>query len=391
MNKINTEKKENIFYIISVFFILTVDSSFYFVNSTSGTTRILINLMAAFFLFLSSKRKFIFKTDFIFILLVVIIIPLISGIIIQNAKQTTIICIAILIGGLVSQTIGLDEFEKYYNRIILFLSVYSLVILIIYILFPNLIRLLPIIEKDTPFNNFNCIFAIVADDPYVLRNYGYFWEPGAFSVFLSIALYIELYKQKTRIIYLIIYSITILTTLSTLGITCMILLYMTYIVANNRIANKKIRSLLLIFLGCFAIYLLIDGERIIFHILGKLIYRTNNKLNSSTAVRLNAIIYPVQAFLKSPFVGIGYNNFLRLQDDKCSGMATFTHINWFCIYGVFGGLSLIIGCIRFFCIKKANILVNFALFIFSILLFSTENFVQITLTYILVFYGLLKE
>ncbi len=113
--------------------------------------------------------------------------------------------------------------------------------------------------------------------------------------------------------------------------------------------------------------------------------------NDSTQARINAIVYPVNAFFSSPIIGIGYNRFMSLALNECNGVATNTVLNWFAAMGIMLGLPCLIYYIRFVIStaksRKVGTLALVVLIITSILLVSTESLFRISFIYVLVFYG----
>lgn len=371
--------------LISVFILVTVDSSFYMIATMSGTIRIITNIIAVILLAIANKN-FIFQKKSFLLAFYCVIFIFISGLLFNNIKQTVIIISCILCGWLCTSLLRKNSFIIVYSKIILFLSVFSLATFVFFYFFRSYMHLLPIADVRGGINYYNALFSILSNNSYVSRNYGLFWEPGAFSVFLNIALYLELFHyKKTSFKNNIILILTILTTLSTLGIGCMLLLLITDLFTIIKIKTKG-KYLLLAALLVFAITLF-NSDYFMFHIFGKLQINQNGLMSPTTTVRLNSVIYPGVEFLKSPLWGVGYSTFLIIQEEKCFNMATFTIINWLCTYGLLGGAPLCFGCIKFFYNKNASPLKKLSFLLFSILLFSTENFITITFIYILIFYS----
>ena len=222
------------------------------------------------------------------------------------------------------------------------------------------------------------------------RNFGIFWEPGAYSIYLNVALYFELFENKFNPKRIILLVATILSTLSTLGIVCMAILFCAFLTTDNKVSSKRVKTLVLI-AGAFGlVFLVIYGGDFIYHVFNKLSF-SGNTVNDSTAVRINAIIYPFNTFLSEPYFGVGYDQYLFIQERFCDNMATCTFINWLCLFGVVGGIIPIVGCLRFFTINNHKFITNCALFVFTMFLFSTENFIIITFIYMLIFYGFNKR
>ena len=381
---------KNIITVVCVFLLICVDSAFYLVNTQTGTVRMLIDLFAILLLILIKGRIKIKRTN-TFIVLVMILVSLLSGVITLAIKQTIIIIVAIAIGWLFTNIVSYSDFKNLYQRIMLFLAIFSLITFVVSVATPQLIRLLPqIVWQGGGLNYYNALFSVIYDSTYVSRNYGLFWEPGAFSIFLNIALYIELFQRKTSIKNVAVLCLAIVSTLSTLGIACTLVLVMGYLSQNQAFVRKGIKKFILFLMFCFILYLIIDGEEFIFHVLGKLKIN-DGKINTSTSVRIDAFIYMGKAFLSSPLWGVGYAEFLHIQETYCAGMATFTFMNLLATYGLIGGILPIIGCFKFFGKNTKGFILMLVMFGFTVMIFSTENFMQITLLYIMVFYGFCEK
>ena len=137
------------------------------------------------------------------------------------------------------------------------------------------------------------------------------------------------------------------------------------------------------------IYIFYKGEVFIDRVFGKLTDTANGETHLSTSTRINAVIYPFKAFAEAPFFGVGYTEFTRISQEYCNSMATCTFLNWLAIYGIFGFLFIFF-CIAPFLSHGKTPIAKFGLLVFSILLFSTESFLQIGFIYIFVFYGAKK-
>lgn len=377
---------KSIIIIVCVFLLICTDSAFYLVNTQTGTVRMLIDLFAILLLILIKDRITINRTS-TSIVLIMFLISLLSGLITLAMKQTIIIIVAIAIGWLFTNIVSYSDFKNLYTRIMFFLAFFSLITFAVSVVAPQLVLLLPqIVRQGGGANYYNALFSVICNSTYVSRNYGIFWEPGAFSIFLNIALFIELFHQNASIKNVAVLCLAILSTLSTLGIACMLALVIGYTSQRKTFVRKGIKKFILFFMFCFVLYLIIDGEEFIFHALGKLKIN-DGKINTSTAVRINAFVYMGKAFLSSPIWGIGYTKFLNIQESYCSGMATFTFMNLLATYGLIGGILPIIGCFKFFLKNIKGVTSGLAMFGFTIMIFSTENFIQIALLYIMMFYG----
>lgn len=388
---VKQSKKPSILLYLFVFAVIVVDSGFYAINILSGTTRFAISLIVVLTTFFISYKKKIDIRRFLCccFLGVYFIIHMIAS---NNIAQNFTVVFFLFLAYIFSLNIEQKQFIKYFSDIMLFLAVFSLATHIISIAFPAAVELLPTVVRDGGSSGYhNAIFSVINSSYSVRRNFGIFWEPGAFSIYLNLALLFELFFNKPNIKKIVIFSITIITTLSTLGVVSMALLYIASLFKSSSKANKKTKIIVTLLLVCGIIYFLFFDASFIEEVFGKLESIGSNTKFETTAVRLDAIKYPGREFLSSPIWGIGFEKFLKVQTDYCRDMATFTFINWLCIYGVIGGIIPILGTIRFFVKFGDNIITKIILFGLSLFIFSTENFVQIMFIYILVFYGLQRK
>ncbi|MBE6747695.1 MAG: hypothetical protein E7557_00505 [Ruminococcaceae bacterium] len=378
----------------ALFFLLTIDTGFYSSERMSGTIRLIISIAAVGLIIITRLQKTILSNPFFsrlnrtFLFFVLsLILPVIYGNF--NTKQMIVTLVPWVVGYLFTLFVSYQEFKDAFLSIVRFLAVYSLITFFLGIILPDLITVLPSIEKNGTLY-YNTVFSVVSNSLFVSRNFGIFWEPGAFSIFLNVALYFELFENKFNAKHILLLSVTILTTVSTLGIVCMVILFAAFLTTDKYVSSSRIKSLIVTAGALGLVVLIFYG--------GDFIYNTFNKLdmsgttiNESTAVRMNAIIYPGSAFLENPIFGVGYDDYLFIQERFCGGMATCSFINWLCLFGILGGIIPVVGCIRFFTINNHNFLANCALFIFTMFLFSTENFIQIIFIYILMFFGYNKR
>ena len=378
----------------ALFFLLTIDTGFYSSERISGTIRLLISIVAVGLIIVTRLQKTILSNPFFsrlnrtFLFFVLsLILPIIYGNF--NAKQMIVTLVPWVVGYLFTLFVSYQEFKDVFLSIVRFLAVYSLITFALGIILPDLIAFLPAVEKNGTLY-YNTVFSVVSNTSFVSRNFGIFWEPGAFSIFLNVALYFELFENKFNAKHILLLAVTILSTVSTLGIVCMVILFAAFLTTDKYVSSSRIKSLIVTVGALGLVVLILYG--------GDFIYNTFNKLdmsgttiNESTAVRINAIIYPGSAFLESPIFGVGYDDYLFIQERFCDSMATCSFINWLCLFGILGGIIPVVGCIRFFTINNHNFLTNCALFVFTMFLFSTENFIQIIFIYILLFFGYNKR
>ena len=106
---------------------------------------------------------------------------------------------------------------------IFFLCVSSLIFWVIQLSIPTILS--PFVCLGIFGHPFYNLF-VYAGDMFSFRNGGMFWEPGAFQIFINLALLIELLKNLPRGRVILVYVITIITTFSTTGFLGMGMLFL---------------------------------------------------------------------------------------------------------------------------------------------------------------------
>lgn len=378
--------------LIGLYALLFVDSSFYLIHSTVGATRMIINGIAIFCMFFFSQKEKVFESKKTLAYVMFLVYSTLSGLLVGNSKQVIILALCITGGFFVSIVFDKAEFASSYNKVLYILCIFSLCATALFLVIPQVVISLPTVETEIiDVDFYNAIFTIVADNSHVLRNYGIFWEPGAFAVFISIAIYHEFFEfESISIKRVVIYTATLLTTLSTLGVVCLAVLYIAYFIdsaLNSQGQNRKVSIILFVLMIALSVVLLLRGDDFIFHVFGKFSETASGEMNNSLSVRLDSFKYPFQSFITSPVFGLGISEYLVVQHDYCNDLATFTHMNWLMTFGIVGSIVPVVGCARYFLNRKQASASKLILMLFSILLFSTENFLLISFVYILIFLG----
>lgn len=299
---------------------------------------------------------------------------------------------------LLTNIIEHNVFIESYSHVMYFLSCASL-----FVYFGN--RILPGIFSMFPVYNWrqqsmlirNCFVGVAQVGTQNYRNFGIFYEPGMFSVFLLIALYFELFKKNTSIKRVVILCITLLTTLSTSGYICGILLAFAFVVSRNNVSTRlKRRISILFFIAIIGsvVFLVANPDKSAFLLskLSEISFSTNNidsLTKGSGYERWRSVVYAIEVFVSSPIIGVGQVGWLK----KFTGgvIGTATPINYFGLYGIFYGCIMnwfyfrnarIIEIKGFFDVLAASIIiVEFALNIMS------QNMASDMIIILLVFYG----
>ncbi len=389
--------KSNFVEYISIFLLLYLMSGYNMtvVQALSGSVRILILLFFSIILCYRNKVNSIKVVPFS-IIIILFITALLSLLFRSDALYNYAILIsAVLIGYLFYIAIDFKVFVNAYVNIMVFLSIFSLVAYFLALVIPSVISYFPIINYTYGISVHDMFFSVMLNGPTMQRNYGMFWEPGAFQVFLNLALSFEVFTRKNiRIKKVVILILTIVSTFSTTGYFALGFILMAFFFNRNNKTSLElkhkihIKRMVLIFMVCLVIAFTIpsDYKNLVFAKLSGL-FNKNEQLAVTTKARVDAIIYPLKAFSSSPLFGIGYDDFNVLNTQILNGLATSTVLNWLSLFGISWGIPCILFYLKNLKRFGVTILSRFFLIVAFLLLISTESFLGNPFIYMFIFYG----
>ena len=202
--------------------------------------------------------------------------------------------IVLITGYVMATKISLKFFIDKYSQILYYLSGLSLLLFTIFTLWSDLVYFFPISVNAGEAEYVN--FFIYVHYINMFRNTGIFREPGMYMVYLNIGVLFQFffYKEINKK-YLLIFVISLLTTLSTGGFIVFSLLSLIYLLKNNKVKNA-IQFIFFFIIVCVGI--LTNYE---------LFQSTFSKFDSSsneygsTIARISSVTVPFAIFLDSPF------------------------------------------------------------------------------------------
>lgn len=360
-------------------------------NSLSGTVRTLLLLVICVPLGFSLLRfKFQWRP--------VVLFAYLSCIIFINILRDTetgnyiLLFVPLFIGFITSVTVRFDHLVHVFTNIMVFLAAFSLVLLLIRVLQPGVLGSLPYLGQvyETRARAHDGFFAVTILNSQYIRNYGLAWEPGAFAILLSSALYCKLtFYKKISVVHIAILTIALITTFSTMGY---FVLAIIYIVSLKRgFKNKKATIIVLIGVVLLLVSFVLLPESVKDLVFSKISGLFTGSATETTQARLDAIEYPGKAFFSSPVLGVGYDRFSFINQVYCNNVATNTIANWFAIMGIlfglpstYGYLSFATKCTRY---SRGNIVTFLVLAFGFVLMVSTESLLRISFIYTVIFYG----
>lgn len=394
---IKIKKKYNIIEYITLFAIIYLSSSFVGI-AMNGTINLTLTIMITIISFLLNIKKIKFSTKMWLLILILITLTLISVLLNQdNLYDYIIFLIPLICGFIISNIIEPKLFIKYYDNILYFLSIFSIITFLIINIVPNLLNYFPITINQSGIVMKNLFFSVVYNNSYFNSNYGLFWEPGAYQIFVNIALFFQLFLFKTinkkRVA---IYILTIVTTFSTTGYFGLFFLIIIYFLSNNNLGKKRIKNILYIFIFLFISYFIVKNlsENIYFKVFGKLealfnsSLLTNNQSFISTNIRVNSLKIPLDAFLSNPLFGISFTKLNKLSLVYGQSMLTATPLNWFGLFGLPGGIIFIILNWNWVKNIEKKWYIKILLLLFLLFIVVTENFNRNAFYFLFLFIGM---
>jgi len=239
-----------------------------------------------------------------------------------------------------------------YESIIYKLSVIGLVIWGLYILYPSAMLSL---AKSIHFSNtyhealdtFNIIvytFLPDRNNDFVLleRNFGFAWEPGAYSCFLFLAIFCNILRTKMKFkknTSLIVLLMALLTTQSTTGYIIFIVMMLLWILSTK----KKYYAFILIPLLVLLFQLPFVQDKLLeeFYNIETINLNNYNDNESHSLGRLISFQLDFEEFLRHPILGLGgYTQGTWLYQQGYDNIATISGIGK--LLSRFGGIMTIV-------------------------------------------------
>lgn len=285
-------------------------------------------------------------------------------------------------GIMVAHLLTFEQFTQSFIRIMIILCLYSL--LCSYVLMPLVMNAgLSVFNTvinpngNVPFVDF--IFSFSLKYFGIQRNYGLFREPGVYQVFILAALAMELFmsRQKLRIFRLVVLLGTLITTFSTIGIVCGMLMITLYILP--RLSKRPIKILIGILVGAVAVIIIVGGSEDLQDLLSRSMNKLLDPADISFRVRFESIFNSLYASLQNPVFGLSLNNSLAyiIENLNAFGTTDVTGTTAIVFAGLGWPMGILVNVLLFrFChinLTVKNGLLACGLFVILFLSINTQN------------------
>ena len=401
--KISVDKSKLLLYLLlytSVDTVLFGTNSSYVFNLVPRFVAIIVIII----LMLKKPMAFIHvRKGEIVALLIMCLTVVLSGVTNSTAMPTIVTrIIMIYVAYCVTKTYKLKEFIEIFISFMYYVCLVAIFFEIIAYIIPNIIYKLPVVV-NTASKAYATLgvgsISFSTLNSALKRANGIFWEPGAFSIYCSIAIIFALfYKKKINRKHIVIIFIGFLLAFSTTGTISMCVFLTFWILSNDKVSTqnshkKELLICCLMVITCFIIW----GEALGIHdlIFGKI---TNGE--STSVTRIASVVNSIQIIKDYPFLGIGQNNmreFMAIYASNTVGfelganpMNTNTTLFYFASYGIFFGIIFVIGLFKLSKKIGHTLFMGIGIFTTIILLFCGETFYSF-FPFLLVFYGWSKQ
>lgn len=297
-----------------------------------------------------------------------------------------------LIAFVIVTSIDQNIFGRMYVRVMFIISIISLAFFYffqftpIFELFPTLLGLDQFGDVNEKYKG---LFFYYRLDPS--RNNGPFWEPGIYASFLIFAFlfahkFVE--ERRKRLVYYLVFTLTILSTGSSAGYVLLILAMIcivSYKISQNKDSTQRcIYSIVCIILTVVACIAYLNLETLI-DTLGLSGNMTVTKLLDVTEnARVTSMSWSWQKFLERPLFGHGIVG-LSLQGGGAE-TSTTTSLRLMAALGIAGVLFTVIMVIGVFRQKRISFLTKSIFLLIWLMIVNKESQDAFVLHWVLVFY-----
>jgi len=300
----------------------------------------------------------------------------------DNLKEYVGVVGRLIIAYLVTVMVGKRKFIEIYTDILVFYSAFSLIMFSVGLVFLDFILSLPISFNDagTGYRHLYVYF-YQGIDTWNFRNAGMFWEPGAYQVFLSLALVFEIYFVNKSSVRKAILIAAIASTVSTIGLLVLVILSFVRL-----FSMKPLKSYIL-----FAFFI---SVLLVFDIFDTLLGNKLDGVNISGVDRIVGQLADIQLFLSAPIFGVGFSAYPESFKSAAYALGAFapTSSNSFtgllALNGFIYSLLLFLPMFAFFLRTSLKISDRVLMLAIYIMLLSSQGLFNQLLFILIMFYGI---
>ena len=305
--------------------------------------------------------------------------------------------ISIIVAYSIATNYNHKTYIKVFSDFIFFVSVVAIITEVFAYTYPTIFTQFPTLVNTADYK-FSAFF--VGSMRYdflentLIRAEGIFWEPGAFSIYLNLAIMYELFFQvRIRYTRLIVMIISLFLTFSTTGYIGFFVMLVVYIVGAGHPQAKK-TPIKRIVLGVIMLALVMGIVGFRDGLIYEIVFDKIKNSESTAITRYSSIVNGLEIAWNNPLWGVGSNKIRESMIYYASRssfgenpMLTNTCIMQFATFGmIFGGIYFYYTA-KYFFKQGLSLISRIGLLITLLLLYCGETFYSF-LPFIFVFYGI---
>lgn len=311
----------------------------------------------------------------------------------SSHRQVLALLLRLIIALIIISYVNFEEFSKVFIDIILFISFFSLLFMLIIKL--DIQSFLPIAHWKGGGNYRNFIVFCIRESfikNKIYRNFGLWWEPGAFQVFISLAFIFSIINNTITLKKYFIFLLVIISTVSSTGFIVFGLLSIIFWSNFLKLSKQKFLILIIILALLFTGFIFILPLVLIK-------FNSHSNLYPSFLLRYRDLMISLHMFKDNLLLGSGYGNknMLQYYGIKLLGVKNYylpvppPGSDGVTLFIANCGLLSFVLLIPFLYPKyylHLSIVYKLIISISLLVMFNTENFTYLLIFNILTFYGI---
>lgn len=360
--KIRANSVFGAFPLILVFF-FSIDTVLFGTNDSSAmklvsrgvtVTAIIIILIDSVF----RKKKLKFKTRIIPAFIIMSVILIFSGIVNGDGAEVYLSrYLFFFTAFVVVNHYKFSEYVNVYLGFIFIISIAALLMQIVAFVYPRALLSLPSVVNTQGFV-FNTAVISSVDQRYigvsVVRASSIFWEPGAYSIYLTFALIIELFfRTKVRFSFVFVFLAALIVTFSTTGYLAVAFIMLAFIFSRGKdVSGRWIRYVFIgIIVVMIALVFIFENS-----VIRTVVFDKLTRQSGSASTRYSSIFNGMAVAFEHPLLGASgqtqeymsyYVNSAGNLFSSAGTSITNTVVGQFASYGLIFGSIFLIGTISF--------------------------------------------
>lgn len=304
--------------------------------------------------------------------------------------------IMLLTAYIVTEYINEELYLSNFNRFVYIVTLFSFLTELVAYIYPTIILSLPAFTNSSNHVFYSYFFgAMESENIYQVlkRAQAVFWEPGAFAIYLDIAIAYNLFFLKTiDVKTLRVLLLGLFITFSTTGYIVLTILILSFCFSNRKRRDLVYKKYIVYILVLMTFILLIVEWNAIYD----LVFAKLTSGTSSATTRYSSLINGLRLTMDYPLFGVGsnYRDFMEYyvgtSDFNNGGNSvTNTIIAQFVTYGIPYGMIFLYGTVKYFKTWGKNNVERFGIVLAVLLGYFGEHFFSF-MPLIFIFYAIDK-